>query len=181
MDNEIKSLPMVPLRGMTIMPGMVVHFDVSRARSIAAVQEAMAEGRQIFLTAQKSIDAEEPGEADVYEIGTVGTVRQIIKLPKQIVRVLVSGETRGRLKGIEFSDPYLRAKIEVLEDPEQDVPEDVNAEAMERSLKDMLVEYASKNGKMSKESVAQLMEIKGLRRLVDEIAANIPLYYADQQ
>ncbi len=181
MDNEIKSLPMVPLRGMTIMPGMVVHFDVSRARSIAAVQEAMVEEQKIFLTAQKSIDAEEPGEADVYETGTVATVRQIIKLPKQIVRVLVSGETRGRLKEIEFSDPYLRAKIEVLQDSEQDVPEDVNAEAMERSLKDMLVEYASKNGKMSKESVAQLMEIKGLRRLVDEIAANIPLYYTDQQ
>ena len=181
MDNEIKSLPMVPLRGMTIMPGMVVHFDVSRARSIAAVQEAMVEEQKIFLTAQKSIDAEEPGEADVYETGTVATVRQIIKLPKQIVRVLVSGETRGRLKEIEFSDPYLRAKIEVLQDSEQDVPEDVNAEAMERSLKDMLVEYAAKNGKMSKESVAQLMEIKGLRRLVDEIAANIPLYYTDQQ
>ena len=181
MDNEIKSLPMIPLRGMTIMPGMVVHFDVSRARSIAAVQEAMVEEQKIFLTAQKSIDAEEPGEADVYETGTVATVRQIIKLPKQIVRVLVSGETRGRLKEIEFSDPYLRAKIEVLQDSEQDVPEDVNAEAMERSLKDMLVEYASKNGKMSKESVAQLMEIKGLRRLVDEIAANIPLYYTDQQ
>lgn len=181
MDNEIKSLPMVPLRGMTIMPGMVVHFDVSRARSIAAVQEAMVEEQKIFLTAQKSIDAEEPGEADVYETGTVATVRQIIKLPKQIVRVLVSGETRGRLKEIEFFDPYLRAKIEVLQDSEQDVPEDVNAEAMERSLKDMLVEYASKNGKMSKESVAQLMEIKGLRRLVDEIAANIPLYYTDQQ
>ena len=141
----------------------------------------MVEEQKIFLTAQKSIDAEEPGKADVYETGTVATVRQIIKLPKQIVRVLVSGETRGRLKEIEFSDPYLRAKIEVLQDSEQDVPEDVNAEAMERSLKDMLVEYASKNGKMSKESVAQLMEIKGLRRLVDEIAANIPLYYTDQQ
>ncbi|MBS5398155.1 MAG: endopeptidase La [Lachnospiraceae bacterium] len=181
MDNEIKSLPMVPLRGMTIMPGMVVHFDVSRVRSIAAVQEAMVEEQKIFLTAQKSIDTEEPGAEDVYEIGTVGTVRQIIKLPKQIVRVLVSGETRGRLKKIEFSEPYLRAEVELLEEHDQEMPEDVNSEAMERSLKDMLVEYSSKNGKMSKESVAQLMEIKGLRRLVDEIAANIPLYYTDQQ
>lgn len=181
MDNEIKSLPMVPLRGMTIMPGMVVHFDVSRARSIAAVQEAMVEEQKIFLTAQKSIDTEEPGAEDVYEIGTVGTVRQIIKLPKQIVRVLVSGETRGRLKKIEFSEPYLRAEVELLEEHDQEMPEDVNSEAMERSLRDMLVEYSSKNGKMSKESVAQLMEIKGLRRLVDEIAANIPLYYTDQQ
>ena len=181
MDNEIKSLPMVPLRGMTVMPGMVVHFDVSRARSIAAVQEAMVEEQKIFLTAQKSIDTEDPGAEDVYEIGTVGTVRQIIKLPKQIVRVLVSGETRGRLQELEYSDPYLRAKVEIIEEDGADTPEDVNTEAMERSLRDMLVEYASKNGKMSKESIAQLAEVRGLRRLVDEIAANIPLYYTDQQ
>ena len=181
MDNEIKSLPMVPLRWMTVMPGMVVHFDVSRARSIAAVQEAMVEEQKIFLTAQKSLDTEEPGAEDVYEIGTVGTVRQIIKLPKQIVRVLVSGETRGRLQEIEYSDPYLRAKVEVIEEEDADTPEDVNTEAMERSLRDMLVEYASRNGKMSKESIAQLAEVRGLRRLVDEIAANIPLQYTDQQ
>ena len=181
MDNEIKSLPMVPLRGLTIMPGMVVHFDVSRERSIAAVQEAMVEEQKIFLTAQRSIDKEEPGADDVYEIGTVAAVRQIIKLPKQIVRVLVSGEVRGKLKEIEFSEPYLRAKVEILEEADPVLPEDTNTEAMERSLKDMLVEYAAKNGKMSKESVSQLMEVKGLRKLVDEIAANIPLYYADQQ
>ena len=181
MHNERKSLPLVPLRGMTILPGMVVHFDVSRARSIAAVQEAMSEEQKIFLTAQKSIDTDEPGAEDVYEIGTVGTVRQIIKLPKQIVRVLVSGETRGRLKEIEFSDPYLRAKVEILKEQDEELPENANTEAMERSLRDMLVEYASRNGKISKESVAQIMEIRGLRRLVDEIAANIPLYYTDQQ
>ena len=181
MDNEIKSLPMVALRGMTILPEMVVHFDVSRERSVAAVQEAMVEEQKIFLTAQKSIDTENPGIDDVYEIGTVGTIKQIIKLPKHIVRVLVSGETRGRLKEIEYSDPYLRAKVEVIDETEITVPEDLNGEAMERGLKDMLVEYAAKNGKMSKESVAQLLEIKGLKKLVDEIAANIPLQYTDQQ
>ena len=181
MDNEIKSLPMVPLRGLTIMPGMVVHFDVSRERSIAAVQQAMVEEQKIFLAAQRSIDKEDPGADDVYEIGTVGTVKQIIKLPKQIVRVLVSGEVRGRLKEMEFSEPYLRAKVEILEEADPALPEDANTEAMERSLKDMLVEYAAKNGKMSKESVSQLLEVKGLRKLVDEISANIPLYYTDQQ
>ena len=102
MDNEIKSLPMVALRGMTIMPEMVVHFDVSRERSIAAVQEAMVEEQKIFLTAQKSIDTEDPGAEDVYEIGTVGTIKQIIKLPKHIVRVLVSGEVRGRLRKLNI-------------------------------------------------------------------------------
>ena len=114
MDNERMSLPMVALRGMTLLPEMVVHFDVSRERSIAAVQEAMVEGQKVFLTAQKSLDTENPGMEDVYEIGTVATVRQIIKLPRQILRVLISGETRGRLKEIEFSDPYLRAQVEIL-------------------------------------------------------------------
>ena len=172
---------MVALRGMTIMPEMVVHFDVSRQRSIAAIQEAMTEEQKIFLTAQKSIDTENPGIDDVYEIGTVGTIKQIIKLPKHIVRVLVAGETRGRLKEIEFADPYLRANIEIIDESDQDTPDDTNSEAMERSLKDMLIEYAAKNGKMSKESVTQLLDIKGLRKLVDEIAANIPLQYTDQQ
>ena len=181
MENKIKSLPMVALRGMTIMPEMVVHFDVSRERSVAAIQEAMAEEQKIFLTAQKSIDIENPGMEDVYDIGTIGTIKQIIKLPKHIVRVLVSGEARGRLKELEYVDPYLRASVEILDDAELAIPEDVNTEAMERGLKDMFVDYAAKNGKMSKEAVAQLLEVKGLKKLVDEIAANIPLYYTDQQ
>ena len=172
---------MVALRGMVIMPEMVVHFDVSRERSIAAIQEAMAEDQKIFLSAQKSIDTENPGIKDVYEIGTIGTIKQIIKLPKHIVRVLVAGETRGRLHAIEFDGPYLRAEVEVLDDSDVTIPEDLNGEAMERGLKDMLVDYAAKNGKMSKEAVAQLLEVKGLKKLVDEIAANIPFYYTDQQ
>ena len=181
MDNERMSLPMVALRGMTILPEMVVHFDVSRERSIAAVQEAMVEGQKVFLTAQKSLDTENPGMEDVYEIGTVATVRQIIKLPRQILRVLISGETRGRLKEIEFSDPYLRAQVEILSEEQMTIPEDLNGEAMERGLKDMLTDYAAKNGKMSREAVAQLLEIRDLRKLVDQIAANIPLSYTDQQ
>lgn len=181
MDNEIKSMPMVPLRGMTILPEMVVHFDVSRQRSIAAVQEAMAEGQEIFLVTQRSIDTEDPDAEDVFETGTVAQVRQIIRLPKQILRVLVAGEHRGRLQEIEYKDPYMRAKVAVIDEGSDDAEEDISTEAMERSLKDMLIDFAARNGKMSKESVSQLVEIKGLRRLVDEIAANIPLQYTDQQ
>ena len=181
MDNERKSLPMVALRGMTIMPEMVVHFDVSRERSIAAIQEAMVEEQKIFLTAQKSIETEDPGQEDVYDVGTVGTIKQLIKLPKHIVRVLVSGENRGILRRIEQKDPYLRAEVEVIDESGLVIPDDPKNQAMERSLKDMFVEYASKNGKMSKEAVAQLADIKGLKKLVDEIAANIPLSYTDQQ
>lgn len=181
MDNEIKSLPMVALRGMTIMPEMVVHFDVSRECSVAAIQEAMIEEQKIFLTAQKSIETEKPGIGDVYEIGTVGTIKQIIKLPKHIIRVLVAGETRGRLKELEFDSPYLRAKVEVIDESDLDMPKDLDREAMERGLKDMFVDYAAKNGKMSKESVARITEVNDLKKLVDEIAASIPLYYTDQQ
>ena len=181
MDNEIKSLPMVALRGMTIMPEMAVHFDVSRERSIAAIQEAMVEEQKIFLTAQKSIETEDPGQDDVYEVGTVGTIKQLIKLPKHIVRVLVSGETRGILRRIEQKDPYLRAEVEVIDESGLEIPDDLNSQAMERGLKDMFVDYASKNGKMSKEAVAQIADMKGLKKLVDEIAANIPLSYTDQQ
>lgn len=181
MDNERKSLPMVALRGMTIMPEMVVHFDVSRERSIAAIQEAMVEEQKIFLAAQKSIETEDPGQEDVYDIGTVGTIKQLIKLPKHIVRILVSGENRGILRRIEQKDPYLRAEVEVIDESGLVIPDDPKNQAMERSLKDMFVEYASKNGKMSKEAVAQLADIKGLKKLVDEIAANIPLSYTDQQ
>lgn len=181
MANERKSLPMVALRGLTIMPEMVVHFDVSRGTSIAAVQEAMIEEQKIFLVTQRNIETEKPGQEDVYEVGTVGTVKQIIKLPKHILRVLVAGEARGILRNIEHEEPYLRAEVEVADDVEIAVPNDLNGQAMERGLKDMFVEYAAKNGKMSKESVAQILETKGLKKLVDEIAANIPLYYQDLQ
>lgn len=181
MSNERKSFPMVALRGMTIMPGMVVHFDVSRGRSIAAIQEAMAEEQKIFIVAQKDMEVDEPKQEDLYRVGTVGTVKQIIKLPKHILRILISGEARGVLQEIEYEEPYLRAQVEVIDDKDIVIPEDVNGQAMERGLKDMFVDFASKNGKLSKESVAQILEIKDLRKLVDEIAANIPLYYTDQQ
>lgn len=181
MNREIKSLPMVALRGMTIMPEMVVHFDVSREKSIAAIQEAMAGDQKIFLVAQKSIETDDPTQEDVYEVGTVGTIKQIMKLPKHIVRVLVSGETRGILKQLQQDTPYLRAEVEVIDESDLVIQDDLNGEAMARSLKDTFLDYAARNGKMSKEAVAEILEIKNLKKLVDEIAANTPFYYVDQQ
>lgn len=181
MNREIKSLPMVALRGMTIMPEMVVHFDVSREKSIAAIQEAMAGDQKIFLVAQRSIETDDPTQEDVYEVGTVGTIKQIMKLPKHIVRVLVSGETRGILKQLQQDTPYLRAEVEVIDESDLVIQDDLNGEAMARSLKDTFLDYAARNGKMSKEAVAEILEIKNLKKLVDEIAANTPFYYVDQQ
>lgn len=181
MNREIKSLPMVALRGMTIMPEMVVHFDVSREKSIAAIQEAMAGDQKIFLVAQRSIETDDPIQEDVYEVGTVGTIKQIMKLPKHIVRVLVSGETRGILKQLQQDTPYLRAEVEVIDESDLVIQDDLNGEAMARSLKDTFLDYAARNGKMSKEAVAEILEIKNLKKLVDEIVANTPFYYVDQQ
>lgn len=181
MDNETRSLPMVALRGLTIMPEMIVHFDVSRERSIAAIQQAMVEEQEIFLVAQKSIETENPGQDDVYETGTVASVKQLIKLSKKVVRVLVEGKNRAVLKKIEETNPYLRAEVEVLEEQEITIPDDLNAEAMMRGLKEIITEYAAKNGKISKESVAEILDITDLKRLVNEVAANIPLKYKDQQ
>jgi len=180
-NREIKSLPMVALRGMTIMPEMVVHFDVSREKSIAAIQEAMAGDQKIFLVAQRSIETDDPTQEDVYEVGTVGTIKQIMKLPKHIVRVLVSGETRGILKQLQQDTQYLQAEVEVIDESDLVIQDDLNGEAMARSLKDTFLDYAARNGKMSKEAVAEILEIKSLKKLVDEIAANTPFYYVDQQ
>lgn len=131
--------------------------------------------------AQRSIETDDPIQEDVYEVGTVGTIKQIMKLPKHIVRVLVSGETRGILKQLQQDTPYLRAEVEVIDESDLVIQDDLNGEAMARSLKDTFLDYAARNGKMSKEAVAEILEIKSLKKLVDEIAANTPFYYVDQQ
>lgn len=181
MENKRRKLPMVALRGMVVMPEMAVHFDISRKKSIEAIQQAMEEEQQIFLSAQKSVEIEEPGQDDIYEVGTIASIRQIVKLPKQIVRVMVYGEKRAYLKQIEEEELYLCAEVEEIEETDFTIPEGMNAEAMERSLKDMFVDYAAKNRKLTKEHVAQILEIRGLKKLVDEISASLPLYYTEQQ
>ena len=180
MAEQRLNLPMVPLRGLTIMPEMIVHFDVSRESSIAAVQEAMAEEQKIFLVSQKSIETEKPTQEDVFEIGTIATVKQIMKLPKQIMRVLVEGEVRGRLINMSDDAPYLQAEVEIIEDDEA-MSETLDDQAMLRGLKDIFVEYAAKNGKFSKESIGEILEIQDVKKLVDEIAANVPLPYMELQ
>ena len=137
---------MVALRGMTIMPEMVVHFDVSREKSIAAIQEAMAGDQKIFLVAQRSIETDDPTQEDVYEVGTVGTIKQIMKLPKHIVRVLVSGETRGILKQLQQDTPYLRAEVEVIDESDLVIQDDLNGGiSMEIILKEDVVNLGYKN------------------------------------
>ena len=116
MENERISLPVVALRGMTILPEMVAHFDVSREKSLQAIDQAMTEGEKIFLTGQYEIETEDPDVTDIHRIGCIATIKQIVKLPKKISRVLVSGEQRAELIDLEFKEPYLRGMVAVRED-----------------------------------------------------------------
>ena len=172
---------MVALRGMTIMPEMVVHFDISRKRSIEAVQEAMAGDQKIFLIAQRDIEVDNPEMKDLYRVGTVATVKQILKLPKQIIRVLVSGEERAVLEHLEVSDPYMRGYIKILDEETPLLTGELNKEAMVRGLREMYVEYAMRNPKITKDMVNQIQQITDLRKMVNQVAANLPIAYTDLQ
>lgn len=187
MEKVTMSLPMVALRGMTILPEMVRHFDVSREKSLAAIDEAMEGEQMLFVSAQKDVATEDPGLEDVYETGCIVTVRQIVKMPKKISRVLITGEKRAKIRSLEFKEPYLRALVDVVEDVDTGDEETggesapLNKEAMLRGLRDIFKEYMLKNPKISKEFAGQIDEINDLKKLVDTVGANLPLAYTEYQ
>ena len=187
MERERLSLPMVALRGMAVLPEMVTHFDVSREKSIQAIERAMEGDQLLFLAAQKDVEVEDPGIADVYEMGCVVSIKQMLRLPKKITRVLVSGQLRARIEELEQETPFLYASVEVVPDEldsleEGDAQEtSINREAMLRGLKDLFREYMLKNPKTAKELGAQIDETQDLRKLVDLIGANLPLRCEEQQ
>lgn len=187
MEKVTMSLPMVALRGMTILPEMVRHFDVSREKSLAAIDEAMEGEQMLFVSAQKDVATEDPGLEDVYETGCIVTVRQIVKMPKKISRVLITGEKRAKIRSLEFKEPYLRALVDVVEDVDTGDEENggesapLNKEAMLHGLRDIFKEYMLKNPKISKEFAGQIDEINDLKKLVDTVGANLPLAYTEYQ
>lgn len=180
MEKEIRNIPMVALRGMTVMPEMVVHFDVSRTYSIQAIQEAMKkEEQQVFLVAQREVHVEDPNLQDVFEIGTIATIKQIVKLSRNMLRVLVAGERRARLLAFEKADGYLNAQVEVIEEPH--LEEEVNDNPKAKNIQELFLEYAIKNGKISKDVITQIADEKTFQGLVNQIAANVPLDYRNLQ
>ncbi len=187
MDNNTKSLPMIPLREMTVLPEMVIHFDVSREKSLAAIERAMEEQQRLFLTAQQRAETEEPGIDDVYEMGCIATIKQIIKLPKRLNRVLIAVDARARLNYIEDTGQCLIANVTVVEDIDtlaEEIGADkfpMNVEAMVLGLKELFKEYTDKNPKVYKELASQIGDIRELKKLVDVIAANFPLPYTQRQ
>ncbi len=179
MENQIYYVPMVALRGMTILPEMVVHFDVSRDKSVEAVHRAMqSEGQKLFLVAQRELQTEDPEQKDVYEIGTIATVKQIAKMPKNLYRVLAVGEIRGRLLSMD-TDGCLMAEVETLQDSEPEGELANNPQAI--SLKQLFFEYTTKRGKVPKEVITQIADAKSFRSLVYQVAGNVAMDYNNLQ
>lgn len=180
MEKQIRNIPMVALRGMTIMPEMVVHFDVSRAYSIQAIQQVMqGEEQQVFLVAQRELNIEDPDLKDVFEIGTIATIKQVIKLSKNMLRVLVTGEERATLISLEKEEGYLNAQVEVIEEPQAE--EEVVDNPRAKNIQELFLEYAMKNGKIPKDVITQVADEKTFLGLVNQIAANVPLDYLNLQ
>lgn len=181
MSSIIKQLPTVALRGLTILPGMVAHFDVSREKSIKAVEEAMMDEQEIFLLTQKNPEEEEPTAENLYSIGLVAEIKQVIKMPNDLVRVLVEGIERAELNCFTETEEYLLAEvIRFTEDGLEDIPENAR-EAMIRCLEEKYEQFCTYNSKNGKEAAKPTQEIHELDRLIDTIANSIPIGYEEKQ
>ena len=179
MTEEIKHIPAVALRGMTILPAMIVHFDISREMSVKAVEQAMLKDQKLFVVTQKDPEVSEPVMDDLYRIGTIVEIKQVIKMPKNILRVLAEGIQRAELVDIDDNPEYLDA--DVLTFTEEDTMEPNEKEALLRSMKETFERYCGVNGKVSKELISQIMEITDLEKATAQIAMNIPLFYEQKQ
>lgn len=180
MTNQNIVLPAIALRGTTILLGMIVHFDVSRERSVKAIEAAMLHDQKIFLVTQIDPEVESPDLAGVYHVGTIAYIKQVVKLPQNLLRVLVEGTGRATLVKFEQEFPFIRSEITPVDEEEMQMPEPV-MEAMHRSLKELFHRYCMENGKVSKELVAQILNIDNVEELVEQIAVNIPLSYQNKQ
>jgi len=181
MKELVKNLPTVALRGMTILPSMIVHFDISRDKSVRAVEQAMLANQQLLVITQRDPNVSEPELKDLYRIGTLAVIKQVIKLPKNIFRVLVEGIERAELVDLDMEQGYLSAEAVSFSEDEKGTPDKSTQEAMNRNLQEIFKDYCHVNTKMSKDLVAQLMEMEDLNKMVDQIVINIPLYYEDKQ
>ena len=180
MTNQNMVLPSIALRGTTILPGMIVHFDVSRERSVKAIEAAMLHDQKIFLVTQIDPEVETPDLACVYHVGTIAYIKQVVKLPQNLLRVLVEGTGRATLVKFEQEFPFIRSEITPVDEENMQMPEPV-MEAMHRSLKELFHRYCMENGKISKELVTQILNIENIEELVEQIAVNLPLSYQNKQ
>lgn len=180
MENNTVILPSVALRGITVMPDMIVHFDITREKSVQAIEKAMQGDQKVFLIAQLDNEVNDPDIDDLYKIGVTASIKQVIKLPTKTIRIMAEGLKRASLLSLQTEDGCLMASVLELEEtkPEYDTQEE---EAMLRNLKDLFATYGKAHPKINKDLVGRLTDTMDVVRLTDQIIINIPVYYHEKQ
>ncbi len=173
-------MPAVALRGLTILPGMIAHFDVSRERSLRAVEEAMEQDQKIYLVTQRNVDSEDPTQEDLYQMGIVADIKQVVRLQNDVVRILVDGISRAALLGFTGNEKYLEAEICYCDSNADSLPEDLR-EAMLLGVREAFHRYAAVVGKISKELIRQIDQYENLEKLIDYVTNNLPVSYELKQ
>lgn len=180
MNDIIMELPVIALRGLSILPNMIVHFEVSRSKSKLAIEAAMLKDQNIFLLTQRDPDEENPQKDDLYEFGTVAKIKQIVKLSKDSLRIMVEGVYRAHMDNLIMTEPMLKAEVTVYDKVICEIDE-VQQAGYVRYLHELLENYAMQNKNFSNELVRQLLEEEDLLKLVDQLCTNIPMDYKQRQ
>lgn len=180
MEEQIMNMPAVALRGLTILPGMIAHFDISRERSLRAVEEAMEQDQKIYLVTQSNVDSEDPTQEDLYQMGIVADIKQVVRLQNDVVRILVDGISRAALLGFTGNEKYLEAEICYCDSNADSLPEDLR-EAMLLGVREAFHRYAAVVGKISKELIRQIDQYEDLEKLIDYVTNNLPVSYELKQ
>ena len=173
------SMPMLPLRGLMVFPHMVLHFDVGRKKSVAALEQAMLGDQKIFLVAQREVDVDDPGVDDIYHVGTIAQIKQVLKLPGDNIRVLVEGRSRAILRAVTQEEPYFEGALDELLPAA--VPVSIETDALLRSAHTYFEEYCKMSGRISGETMQSVLEIEDPGQLADVIAANVLQKVDDRQ
>lgn len=174
------NMPAVALRGLTILPGMIAHFDISRERSLRAVEEAMEQDQKIYLVTQRNVDSEDPTQEDLYQMGIVADIKQVVRLQNDVVRILVDGISRAALLGFTGNEKYLEAEICYCDSNADSLPDDLR-EAMLLGVREAFHRYAAVVGKISKELIRQIDQYEDLEKLIDYVTNNLPVSYEFKQ
>ena len=180
MEEQIMNMPAVALRGLTILPGMIAHFDISRERSLRAVEEAMEQDQKIYLVTQRNVDSEDPTQEDLYHMGIVADIKQVVRLQNDVVRILVDGISRAALLGFTGNEKYLEAEICYCDSNADSLPDDLR-EAMLLGVREAFHRYAAVVGKISKELIRQIDQYEDLEKLIDYVTNNLPVSYELKQ
>jgi ATP-dependent Lon protease len=180
MVDKTITMPVIALRGMTVLPKMMLHFDISRTKSIAAVEKAMVGDQKVCLVTQKNSEEADPGIEDLYQIGTVALIKQLVKLPNNVIRVMVEGMERAELLTLDSEEPMLIGEIEKALEADDSI-DYITREAMIQIIQEKLEEYGRENPRVAKEVLPGLMVLNDLGELLDQIAVQLSWDYRVRQ